>query len=122
MESDLGIKRWTVDVSTDSWIDAVRVISEGQGYTTIADPEKPEPEISPEHCHSGDEVRLILEGSAFFIVRVGESEEFVTIPFSAGEMISMPAGIWHRLGPGEGSYRSVRFFHDKATWGKTLRN
>ena len=119
MEESLGIRRWKVNLS--DWMSEVQQISEVEGFTTIAAPESPEPELSKEHSHSADEVRLILSGSAYFIVRIGESEEFITVNHGEGELLSMPAGIWHKLGPGEGSYTSVRFFHDKSTWSKTMR-
>jgi 1,2-dihydroxy-3-keto-5-methylthiopentene dioxygenase len=118
-ELSIGIKRWNINLN--DWENEVRAIAEQEGYTTIGDAEKPEPTLSPEHSHGGDEVRLLLEGSAYFISRIGESEEFVTSHFQAGEMISLPAGVWHKLGPGDNSYKSVRFYHDKATWSKTMR-
>ena len=117
---ELGIKRWTVDLS--DWRNIVEEISLEEGFTAIAEPENPEPQLSPEHSHGGDEVRLLLEGSAVLVVRVGDSDDFITLTFSEGDMFSVPGGLWHQLGPGPDSYKSVRFFHDKGSWNKVLRN
>ena len=65
----------------------------------------------------------MLTGSAYIIARVGETEEMVMCHFQKGEMISVPAGVWHRLGPGPGTagYMSLRFYHNKRTWTKQFR-
>lgn len=119
-EHKLKIRRWKVDL--DKWETQVQQISKEEKFTTVGVPETPEKELSVEHSHSGDEVRLLLEGSAFFLVRVGEAEEIVHVDIQAGDMISIPAGTWHRFGPkDEKSYKSVRFYHDKSSWTKTNR-
>ena len=118
-EAAVGIRRWKVNLG--QWKAEVEKIAADEGFTTIASAESPAPALSPEHKHSGDEVRLVLTGSGYFLTRVGETEDVFTSHFAQGEMISMPKGVWHKLGPGEASYTSVRFYHDKATWNKTLR-
>lgn len=120
LDHKLKIRRWKVDV--DEWETQVQQISKEEKFASIGVPEGPEKELSVEHSHNGDEVRLLLEGSAFFLVRVGETEEIVTVNVQAGDMISIPAGTWHRFGPkDEKSYKSVRFYHDKASWTKSNR-
>ena len=115
----MGIKRWAVDISGD-WRSAVQVISEQEGYTTIAEPESQDPQLTPEHTHDDAEVRLVLEGTGYFITRVGETEEFINVTFAAGDLISMPGNVWHKLGS-ETGFKGVRFYHNKEKWNRRLR-
>lgn len=121
IEARIGIKRWKVDLS--AWELQVQQIAQEERFTTVASPEDPEPRLSPEHCHPGDEVRLLLRGNAYFVLRVGETDETIQLQIGAGDMISIPAGVWHRFGPvDEEGYQSVRFYHNKATWAKINRH
>jgi len=49
-----------------------------------------------EHMHDDDEIRLLLEGSGYFDVR-DAADRWVRIELLAGDMISLPAGIYHRF-------------------------
>lgn len=120
--TNIGVKFWDVNVDSESWKDDVNKIAEAEGYTSVAVAENPEQALSAEHSHNGDEVRLMLEGSAMFQIRI--NDEMKDLIVSKGNMISIPAGVWHRFGPenNDESYTSVRFFHDKASWNKTMRD
>ena len=49
-----------------------------------------------EHLHADDEIRLILDGSGFFDIR-DDKDEWVRIMVSKGDLITLPAGSYHRF-------------------------
>lgn len=52
----------------------------------------------------------------FFDVR-GPKEEWVRVLVEKGDLLVLPAGIWHRFTVDEGEYvRAVRLFKDEPKW------
>ncbi|HEY8379939.1 MAG TPA: cupin domain-containing protein [Nannocystis sp.] len=69
-----------------------------------------------EHLHRDDEVRFVLEGEGIFDVR-GADERWIRIRVERGDLIVVPALLYHRFFLTEQrQIRCVRLFKDAAGW------
>ena len=69
-----------------------------------------------EHLHTDEEIRFVLKGSAFFDVR-DFSDTWIRIHVTPGDLLVLPAGIYHRLTLIEGEIIKVlRLFRGKPIW------
>jgi 1,2-dihydroxy-3-keto-5-methylthiopentene dioxygenase len=53
------------------------------------------PELPDEHTHGDDEVRVVLEGGARFVLRAPGAGGWAVIECAAGDWVALPAGLPH---------------------------
>ena len=70
-----------------------------------------------EHLHEDEEIRYVLDGQGYFDVRRDADSKWVRIEMTAGDMIVLPAGMYHRYTNDTRDFVHVmRLFKDNPKW------
>ncbi|KAI9459370.1 Acireductone dioxygenase [Boletus coccyginus] len=70
-----------------------------------------------EHMHEDEEIRYIVEGGGFFDVHEQATNRWIRFVVNAGDLVLLPAGIYHRFTLDERNLIKARmFFKDRLKW------
>ncbi|XP_006006602.1 acireductone dioxygenase isoform X2 [Latimeria chalumnae] len=122
----LGISHWKMDADNYETDPELEKIRKERGYSwmdivTIHKDKLPNYEeklklFFQEHLHLDDEIRYMLDGSGYFDVR-NKDDKWIRIFMEKGDMITLPAGIYHRFTMDENNYaKAMRLFIGEPVW------
>ncbi|KAK4750106.1 hypothetical protein SAY87_027555 [Trapa incisa] len=124
--AELGVLYWQLnpnDYENDEELSKIRE-SRGYNYMDLLDlcPEKVEnyeeklKNFYTEHIHGDEEIRYCLGGSGYFDVR-DKGDCWIRIWIRAGDLIVLPAGIYHRFTLDTRNYiKLMRLFVGEPVW------
>ncbi|KAK9160854.1 hypothetical protein Syun_007195 [Stephania yunnanensis] len=124
--AEIGVMYWKLNPSDYDNDEELKKIRESRGYNymDLLDlcPEKVEnyeeklKNFYTEHIHGDEEIRYCLEGSGYFDVR-DKDDRWIRIWIKEGDMIVLPAGIYHRFTLDTTNYvKLMRLFVGKPVW------
>ncbi|KAH7911273.1 Acireductone dioxygenase [Hygrophoropsis aurantiaca] len=124
----IGVLHWHIPVNEADGHQAVDLVAKERNYknrdiiviTKESLGDEYETKIKnfyKEHMHEDEEIRYIVEGSGFFDVREHATESWIRCHMSAGDLMVLPAGIYHRFSLDEKNrVRTMRLFKDEPKW------
>ncbi|CAM6087002.1 unnamed protein product [Calypogeia fissa] len=124
--TDLGVAQWMLDADKFENDPELEQIRKDRNYNyqdiinvsrdKLPNYEQKIKSFFEEHIHTDEEIRYVLDGSGYFDVRDAE-ERWIRIWTKKGDMIVLPAGIYHRFTLDEGNYiKAMRLFIGEPVW------
>lgn len=122
----MGVDYWYIEPETYATDSSFLKIKKTRGYsyqdqievspTTLQNYEEKIKSFYDEHIHTDEEIRYVLDGSGYFDVR-DPTDEWVRIEVTKGDMIVLPAGIYHRFTLDSSNYiKALRLFVGEPVW------
>uniref|UniRef100_A0A0E0EXZ0 Acireductone dioxygenase n=1 Tax=Oryza meridionalis TaxID=40149 RepID=A0A0E0EXZ0_9ORYZ len=123
---EIGVLYWHLDPKKSESEEELTKIRKERGYNYFdlieICPEKLEnyeeklKNFYREHIHADEEIRYCLEGSGYFDVR-DKDDKWIRIWIKEGDMIILPAGIYHRFIVDSNNYiKLMRLFLGEPVW------
>ncbi|CAA7024582.1 unnamed protein product [Microthlaspi erraticum] len=124
--ADLGVLYWKLNSESYENDSELRKIREARGYDymdlldlcpeKVSNYEEKLKNFFTEHIHQDEEIRYCLEGSGYFDVR-DKDDRWIRIWMKPGDLIVLPAGIYHRFTLDTGNYiKLMRLFVGEPVW------
>jgi len=122
----LGVSHWKLNADIYDADPELEKLRKDQGYSymdiisvhkdTLPNYEEKLKMFFEEHLHLDDEIRYVLDGHAYFDVR-DKDERWIRISMMKGDLITLPAGIYHRFTLTDTNYtKAMRLFVGEPVW------
>ncbi|KZV59193.1 Acireductone dioxygenase [Peniophora sp. CONT] len=126
----IGAGYWSVPVDQPDWEDKINEVAKERGYKNrdvinvskkgLGEAYEAKLKIFfEEHMHEDEEIRYVLEGSGYFDLRQhnGSDEEWIRVQVTPGDLLVVPAGIYHRFTlDEENRIKAMRLFKEEPKW------
>jgi len=124
--ADLGVLYWRIEcASWETSAELARIRTE-RGYKnhdivnitrdTLPNYDEKLKIFFSEHLHEDEEIRFVLDGTGYFDIR-DENDKWIRIAVEKGDMIVLPAGMYHRFTLDTKNYvKALRLFQDAPKW------
>ncbi|KAG0549459.1 hypothetical protein BDA96_01G257700 [Sorghum bicolor] len=123
---DVGVLYWHLDPKKSESEEELAKIRKDRGYSymdlieicpdKLENYEEKVKNFFREHMHPDEEIRYCLEGSGYFDVR-DKDDKWIRIWIKEGDMIILPAGIYHRFTLDSAKYtKLMRLFIGVPVW------
>ncbi|KAG8861627.1 1,2-dihydroxy-3-keto-5-methylthiopentene dioxygenase [Serendipita sp. 411] len=124
-----GVRYWYIPIDSDgNWEQAIDKVAEERSYKNrdiinvskegLGDQYEAKLKIFfAEHLHEDEEIRYILDGAGFFDIREPNKDQWIRVFVDQGDLLVVPAGIYHRFTLDEGNYiKAMRLFKEEPKW------
>ncbi|XP_034015664.1 1,2-dihydroxy-3-keto-5-methylthiopentene dioxygenase [Thalassophryne amazonica] len=122
----LGVFYWKLNANLYETDPKLQQIRNNHGYSymdiitihkdTLPNYEEKLKMFFEEHLHLDDEIRYVLDGQGYFDVR-DKDDRWIRISTRKGDLITLPAGIYHRFTLDETNYiKAMRLFVGEPVW------
>ncbi|CAL4121875.1 unnamed protein product [Meganyctiphanes norvegica] len=126
IKKETGVLYWKIDPNSEDGEAALAKLKSDRGYNyedvmevsknTLQNYEEKIKSFFKEHIHTDEEIRYIVDGSGYFDVR-DASDRWVRIQMGPGDLVVLPAGIYHRFALDTNNYiKAKRFFVGEPVW------
>jgi len=123
---DIGVIFWKLNADNYEHDDQYQTIRRVRGYSyedlvdihadRLPGYEEKIKSFYLEHIHDDEEIRFVVDGSGYFDVRDAD-DRWIRIKCLKGDMIVLPAGIYHRFTLDTKNYiKALRLFTGEPVW------
>jgi len=122
-----GVLYWKLNADAYNEDGSLDKIRKARGYTyadeievsstTLPNFDVMVKKFASEHLHTDEEIRFILDGKGYFDIRDAATDKWIRIEVVKGDLLILPAGIYHRLVLDKDRYiKAKRLFIGEPIW------